>query len=271
MNMLLNDGEREAGNAIVFMKVISTGSQAGNCYALISDSGQILLLDFGCDSKKILRGICYKISDVVGALLTHVHADHSKSYKWLLQNGMPIYTNTETSDNFEIVSGEKMKGIPKNIPIQVGEYKIIPFYLPHTTKDKETRKIVPCPNFGYLIDHEEMGKLIFATDFEYLPFRFTSLHVHHWLLECNHMDDMVDRGSAKYEHVIRGHSSLSTVRKIIELNKTTDMRNIVLCHLSQDNADPDVMIEEIQNAAGPYVNVFVAEKGMEIPMGKYPF
>lgn len=57
----------------MFMRVISTGSKAGNCYSLISDSGEILLLDFGCDSKKILRGIDYRISDVVGALLSHEH------------------------------------------------------------------------------------------------------------------------------------------------------------------------------------------------------
>lgn len=40
----------------MFMRVISTGSKAGNCYALKSDSGEILLLDFGCESKTILRG-----------------------------------------------------------------------------------------------------------------------------------------------------------------------------------------------------------------------
>lgn len=57
----------------VFLRVISTGSKAGNCYALVSDSGQILLLDFGCDKKKILRGIDYRVSDVVSAVLTHGH------------------------------------------------------------------------------------------------------------------------------------------------------------------------------------------------------
>lgn len=55
------------------MRVISTGSQAGNCYALIANNGEILFLDFGCDHKKILRGIDYKISDVKAALLSHEH------------------------------------------------------------------------------------------------------------------------------------------------------------------------------------------------------
>lgn len=57
----------------MFMKIISTGSQSGNCYALISDSGKILILDFGCEPKRILKDISYKISNVVGALLSHEH------------------------------------------------------------------------------------------------------------------------------------------------------------------------------------------------------
>lgn len=57
----------------MFLRVISTGSKSGNCYALISDSGQILLLDFGCDKKKILRGIDYRVSDIVGSVLSHGH------------------------------------------------------------------------------------------------------------------------------------------------------------------------------------------------------
>ena len=57
----------------MLLKVISTGSQAGNCYALIADNGEILLLDFGCEPKKILQGIEYKVSDVCGALLSHEH------------------------------------------------------------------------------------------------------------------------------------------------------------------------------------------------------
>lgn len=56
----------------MFMRVISTGSQNGNCYALCSDN-EILLLDCGCSYKQILRGIDFQISKVVGCLLSHEH------------------------------------------------------------------------------------------------------------------------------------------------------------------------------------------------------
>lgn len=245
----------------MLMKIISTGSKDGNCYALRSNDGEILLLDFGCDRKKILKGINYQISKVVGALLTHEHGDHSRSYKWLLENDIPIYTNDETADHFEVISGEKMIGKLEKIPFQVGSFSVIPFYLPHDGT----------PNFGFLIEHEEMGKLLYCTDFEYLRYRFTAQRIDHFLMECNHMDDMVDSASAKYTHVLKGHSSLSTIKKIIEVNKTPDLRNVILCHLSRDNADPEEMQKKIQEVVGKWCNVAVAKAEMELKLSKYPW
>lgn len=57
----------------MFMKIINTGSQSGNCHALKSESGEILLLDCGCKYTEILRGISYRISEVSGCLLSHEH------------------------------------------------------------------------------------------------------------------------------------------------------------------------------------------------------
>ena len=187
--------------------------------------------------------------------------DHSKSYEWLLQNGIPIYTNDEAEEHFEIVAGQKMIVIPDKKPFDIGSFSVIPFYLPHDGT----------PNFGFLIEHEEMGRLLYCTDFEYLPYRFTSYRINHFLIECNHMDDMVDRNSAKYSHVLKGHSSLSTVKKIIEVNKTTDLRNVVLCHLSRDNADPVEMQKQIQEVAGKWCNIAVAKAGMGLKLSKYPW
>lgn len=84
----------------MWLKVINTGSQYGNCYALMSGDGEILLLDCGCKFKDILRGINYRIADVAGCLLTHIHGDHAKSYKNLTKNGIEIYSNNETVEHF---------------------------------------------------------------------------------------------------------------------------------------------------------------------------
>ena len=254
----------------MLLKVISKGSQAGNCYALIADNGEILLLDFGCEPNKILRGVGYKISDVRVALLTHAHFDHAKAYRWLFQNGIPIYTNDETAEHFEIISGEKMIGKPEKIPFEVGSFRIIPFYLPHTTRDKDTGVLIPCPNFGYMIQCGD-EKLLYLTDFEFCKYVFKSQRINYMVLECNHMDNLMDSSSANYIHSIKGHSSLSVVKSFVEVNKTPDLRNIILCHLSSENADPETMQREIQSVAGKWVSVAVAKAGDEYILSKYPW
>lgn len=253
------------------LRCCGSGS-SGNSYALIADSGEILLIECGVHWKKILKMIDFQPTKVVGCVATHKHKDHLLSYKDLFMNGIAIYTNDETADHFEVISGEKMIGVPERIPFKAGGFQIVPFYLPHTTRDKETGKLISCPNFGFLLEREEMGRLLYMTDFEYCKYSFKNMRISHFLIECNHMDDMLNRDSAKYEHSIRGHSSLSTVKAIIEANKTPDLRNIILCHLSGDSADPDEMLLQVKEVAGKRVDVAVAHAGMEpIKLSRFPF
>ena len=55
------------------------------------------------------------------------------------------------------------------------------------------------------------------------------------------------------------------------VNKTPDMRNVILCHLSDGWSDPETMQEEVQSVAGKWVRVDVARAGMSIELSKYPF
>lgn len=245
----------------MFLRVISTGSKAGNCYALISDSGQILLLDFGCDKKKIQRGIDFKISNLVGAVLSHGHQDHAKSYRWLLENWIPIYTNDETAAGLETVTGELLKGIPEKKWFQCGEFKIMGFYVPHDNT----------PNFGFLIEHEEIGRLLYLTDLEYCPYSFKNLHVQHLLIEANYIEYLVSREAENYTHQIRGHCSLNTCKGIVEANKTPDLRTVTLIHLSDKVCDPNRVLEEIKEVAGSRVKVNVAVPGLRVELKRLPF
>ena len=141
----------------MFMRVVNTGSTHGNCYVLKSNSGEMLLLDCGCKYKDILKAIDYRTSDVSGVFLTHEHGDHRESFKNLMNLGIQIYTNDETVEHLQIITGELMKGVPEKRPFRVGSFTVIPFYLPHTTRDKDTGQLIPCFNYGYIVEHEEMG------------------------------------------------------------------------------------------------------------------
>ena len=253
----------------MIFKCAGTGSK-GNSYALIADSGEILLIECGVKWSETIRMIDYQTSNVVGCICSHAHSDHLRSYKDCMRYGIPIYTNDETAEHFETISGEKMIGKPERIPFKVGSFHVTGFYLPHTTRDKDTGALIPCPNFGYLIQRGD-EKLLYLTDFEFCKYVFKSQRINYMLLESNHMDNLMDSGSVNYIHALKGHSSLSVVKSFVEVNKTPDLRNIILCHLSSENADPETMQKEIQSVAGKWVSVEVAHAGDEYVLNKYPF
>ena len=245
----------------MLLKCVNTGSQNGNCYILENDT-EALILDAGVRYKDVLKALDYNISKVTGLLLTHEHGDHTKAFKDFIHSGIPVYGCDELQDALEVINGEKITGWIEKRPYRVGSFWITPFYLPHDGT----------PNFGYLIDlPEDSGRLLYATDFEYIPYSFKSIRVNYFLLESNHISELVDRTEAKYAHSLRGHSELETVKEIIKVNKTPDMRNVILCHLSEDWSDPDRMKREVQEVVGKWVRVEVAEKGFQCELSKYPF
>lgn len=179
-----------------------------------------------------------------------------------MKAGVQCYGCDELQEKLETVYGEKIIGLPEKRSVRISEWTATPFYLPHDNTS----------NFGFLIDlPDRAGRLLYATDFEYLPFTFKSLKINFFLLECNHQADLVDRSEAKYEHSLRGHSELGTVKEIIRVNKTPDMRNIILCHLSDGWSDPEAMQKEVQSVAGKWVKVDVAHAGDEYVLSKYPW
>lgn len=187
--------------------------------------------------------------------------DHTKSFKNLMNAGIQVYTNDETVEELNVMTGELMVGLPEIKTSVIGNFRATPFYAPHDGT----------PNFAFLIRHEECGTLLYATDFSYLPFTFRDMKINHFLIECNHMDEKPDYNSFKYEHSVRGHSSLSTVKEIIRLNQTASLRTVTLCHLSRDWGNPKAMQETIQEVSGNNVLVQVARPGLEVDLNLCPF
>lgn len=154
-----------------------------------------------------------------------------------------------------------MIGLPEKKSKDIGSFRVTPFYVPHDNT----------PNFAYLISHEECGRLIYATDFLHFPLTFKNMRINHFLIECNHLDESPEQDSFKFEHSIRGHSSLSTVKEIIRVNKTASLRTITLCHLSEEWGNPEVIQKEIQDVAGDDVLVQIARPGLNVDLNLCPF
>ena len=172
--------------------------------------------------------------------------DHTKSFKEIMNAGIQIYTNDETVENMNIRTGELMKGVPERHPFRVGSFNVIPFELPHTTYDKEANQLVPCSNYGYLVEHNEMGKLLYITDFEYSKYNFQKMNIHHLVIECNYCEELVDKTEANYRHRLKGHCSLLTCKQFIKQNRTESLRTVTLVHLSGQASDARKIQKEIQ-------------------------
>lgn len=56
----------------MLLKCNGSGS-SGNGYTLISEAGEILLLECGVPVKEMLKSINYQTSKVVGCLISHEH------------------------------------------------------------------------------------------------------------------------------------------------------------------------------------------------------
>lgn len=247
-----------------------TGS-SGNSYALVSDKGEILMIECGIKWKRILKMIDFNTKAVIGCLVTHKHGDHASEFKEILRNGIPIYTNDETADHFEIITGEKMIGRPERIPFKCGSFTIIPFCVPHTTKDKETGKIIPCSNFGYIIQEESMGTLLYMTDMEYCPYSFKGMRPQHLIIECNYINELVDHEQSNYVHRIQGHCSLDTCKGIIRANTTSALKNIILIHLSDTATNEDQILKEVNEIVGRNTEVKIAKPRMAVLLNVCPF
>lgn len=248
-----------------------TGS-TGNCYSLISSSGEILLVECGVKRwNHILKMIDYKVSDVSGCILTHQHFDHCYNMKNVLDAGIQIYTNDKTVKNMNIRTSELMKGVPERYPFRVGSFIVTPFELPHTTYDKEAKMLIPCPNFGYLVEHEEMGKLLYLTDFEYCRYKFKSMEINHLVIGCNYCEELIDRNNPKWEHQITGHCSLSTCKQFIKKKLTESLKTVTLVHLSSDASDAGKMFKEIKEVVGDDVLVQIGRAGLEVDLNLCPF
>ena len=135
-----------------------------------------------------------------------------------------------------------------------GGFMVRSFDVPH---DNE-----PC--VGYLIECPNGEKLLYATDFEYIKYSFRKMRIQHALIECNYCKDLVEMDAENRSHVLRGHAEMQTTLSIVEDNKDS-LQNVILCHLSNKNADADRMVAEVQKIV-PVANVFVAERGLEVPL-----
>ena len=225
------------------LTVLESGS-SGNCY-LLSTENETLILDCGISIKEIKKGLDFNISKVVGVICSHKHSDHNKALNDFRNMGIHIMAPYEI-------------GNVKKSHCRMGSFEITSFDLPHNG----------VWNSGFLIKVDGQ-KLLYMTDFEYCEYVFKKQKVNHILIECNYQQTLIERDLPNYEHKVRGHCSLDTCKGFIEVNRTSELMTVVLCHLGRETCRAEECMTEIKQIAK--CSVYVAQKGLEVELTKCPF
>ncbi len=230
------------------LKVLGSES-AGNCYLIESDS-QCLIIEAGIRLQELKKALNYDLSKVVGCLISHSHGDHCKYANDYMKYGIDIYTSKETIAAANLSGHRVFQFSP--LPVQISQFTIKCFAVPHGV-----------PTLGFLIKHPLAGSILFVTDAACIPHKFNNLN--HILIEANYEDSILTNDRA-----VGKHMSLDTCLQFLQANDMRQVRNIVLLHLSSGNSDSKIFTKSVQTVA-PNASVWIADKGLEVYLSKYPF
>jgi len=234
--------------SLVFCSLAS-GSK-GNCYLLASHKSRILI-DAGISAKSIkdlLLGLNISPESLDGIIITHEHSDHISGVRVLSRNyDIPVYANEETMQQillkYNDLSPKNVRTFKTSENFYIGDIDISPFSTPHDS----------VASVGYCLFNGDK-KVTIATDLGHINQRILNAAANSDLLvlEANHDLNMLINGSypqtlkrriqGKYGHL----SNEASGRALAELCRT-NLRQIILAHLSDENNEPQIAYNTVCN------------------------
>ena len=230
------------------VKVYGSGS-SGNSYTITSSTGETLVLDAGIKPSKIYRDVSPE--NIAGVLITHSHGDHA------------AYTNAYLRDFLRVYAPFKCKGVTYtkhgNI-LQIGTFLVKVLKMQHD---------VPC--VGYLIHHEEIdGDILYATDTNGIHYSFKHLKLA--MIEADYSLGILQHNVSSgiiipslAWRIQENHNSLVQAAQFCNLVGT--LENVMLVHLSNDNAIEDMYIKYFKEETNfiPYI----AREGLTLNLKRF--
>lgn len=237
------------------LKFISFGSgSSGNC-AFIGDDNGGFLIDAGVDPAKILpelRRHGIKTDKIAGIILTHDHGDHVRyAYALLRRNShMLLYCTPKAFNgilrrhNISRRIKDYHKAIYKEIPFDIGDFRLTAFEVQHDGSD----------NAGFFIEHGTHTFAV-ATDLGCISQRadFYMRQARYIMIESNYDREMLVAGH--YPEYLKariladnGHLDNEDAATYIASIYTPRLTHVFLCHLSHDNNLPDLALEASRKA-----------------------
>lgn len=237
-------------------------SSKGNGY-ILQNGDEALIIECGIKIREVLKSLGFNTKKISGCLVTHEHGDHAKYVEDYLEH-MDVYMSEGTANSLPYKKDRRPRILSPLMPIIVGSFKILPFPTEHDSSEP----------FGFLIEHPDIGVMLFATDTYYMQYKFDNLD--HILIECNYDEQLLMRNVAEglvhpavRKRTIGSHMSIDTTIRTLLANDMKNVRNIVLLHLSTQNSDSGMFVDRVSTQTGR--RVVVAKQGLELELTKTPF
>lgn len=233
------------------IKILASGS-SGNCY-LLETSKETLILECGIKYKDILKSLNFDLSKVIGCLVTHEHKDHCKAINEIISAGITAYSSQGTWEALKLNHLEnayKILKVTSGKIYKIGGFDVMPFEVEHDVNEP----------LGYLIKHNELGKIVFITDSYYCKYKFKD--VEHVLIECNYSEDILNELPSWRARVLKSHMSLETLKETLKTWDLSKTKDITLIHISEGNGEPEKFKKEIEELTG--VITYIAAPGLDI-------
>lgn len=237
------------------IKVLGSGSR-GNCIVVSDSRGKSIIIDLGVKFKNVLKALDYDISGCVGALVSHVHSDHSKYIDECIGHGINVYANEEVCKKYP-----KCNVIDCMNVGNLDGFDVRTFGVSHNVE-----------NNAFVIDTYDGIRLLYITDAHHIQFKVK--RVNYAIIECNHeYEDMIEHildDNSEVKSQFYNHLSLDGCIDYLKAIYNPELQGILLWHMSSENID-DVkarkkVIEELS-----FKDIYIGKGGLEIPLRKEEF
>jgi len=148
------------------------------------------------------------------------------------------------------LNGHRVHIIEALKQFRIRDWAILPFQTIHDATEP----------LAFLMANQKGDKILYATDTEYIAYRFTGLT--HILIECNYSMKILQNNVANKtvdkdlkRRVIQSHMSLETVCGFLKANNLSKVKEIWLLHLSDTNSDAEGFRRTIRELTGKVVKV----------------
>ncbi len=226
--------------------VLSSGSRA-NCTYLETSRTRILI-DCGLSAALAERGLFElgrEMKDIDAILVTHEHRDHLYGVPTLSRRyRVPVYVNRGAKPFLGPVFGTEL--FQTGIPFCVGDLQVLPIPLPHDASDP----------VGFVVTCQGL-KFSHVTDLGWVTpqVREALTLCHAFVLESNHDEEMLSACRYPWELKERirsnvGHLSNIEAARLVRDVQHSDLRHVVLGHLSENSNNHTVALSTHHSVLG---------------------